>query len=107
MDTITGETLRDRNERRRKAREERVELRWPGECKTCFSVAGQPWFSVAGREVKIHASRLAETPSDRDLDRFPMPCPVCKAVVAMHCVSLYTGRRTHDHRDRPRPVRPE
>ena len=31
MDTITGETLRDRNERRRKAREERVELRWPGD----------------------------------------------------------------------------
>ena len=37
----------------------------------------------------------------RELQRWPAECPVCHKGPGEYCISLFSGKRVHDHKSRP------
>ena len=91
----------DRAKRRIKAEEVRRAVRWPKECPTCFSPVGDQCRTMAGKKTAEHIERAILRPRSKDMAMYPAACPVCKRGEGLNCVSLYTGKPVHAHRDRP------
>ena len=90
-----------RAKKRLKADAVRKAVRWPKECPTCFSPVGDRCRTIAGVVTAEHIGRANLRPRARDMARYPLACPVCKRDKGESCVSLYTGKIVHAHRDRP------
>ena len=57
--------------------------------------------TIAGIPTIDHILRHPFYVKTLDMGRYPSSCPICKVGEGQHCVSLYTQKRVHPHKDRP------
>ena len=96
-------TIAERLRKRKAVETARKAKNWPGVCPVCYADEGEKCISITGRSLaQIHAKRYPDNPNATQINyaRWSSPCNVCGAAVGIYCVSLYTGKRAHDHRDR-------
>ena len=98
---MTETEVEARAQKRLKAEAVRRAVRWPKECPTCWSPIGDRCRTLKGVVTAEHIGRAILRPRSRDMARYPAACPVCKRGEGEGCVSLYTGKAVHPHRDRP------
>ena len=90
-----------RAKKRLKAEADRRAAKYPFPCPKCFSPVGDRCRTIKGVPTLDHILRHPFYANAKDMVRYPAACPVCKRGEGQNCVSLYTGKRVHSHRDRP------
>ena len=90
-----------RAKKRLKAEADRRAVKYPAECPKCFSPIGDRCRTIAGIPTIDHILRHPFYVKTLDMGRYPSSCPICKVGEGQHCVSLYTQKRVHPHKDRP------
>ena len=98
---MTETEVEARAGKRLKAEAVRGAVRWPKECPTCWSPIGDRCRTLKGAVTAEHIGRVILRPRSWDMARYPAACPVCERGKGECCVSLYTGKAVHPHKDRP------